>query len=333
MPADPTRILIIARDMVGDLVNTTGAVLRVRERFPDAHIVLEGGPASQSLFPGCEVWIRERHRGALGKLARIRQYHAGRFDLGLIFDDSREKIRLASFGGVRRVVGVARSKSDLLSAQPKEESLQKSGMPKPLVIPFDPKGHDLFDSLRAVLDAIGAETDVAPSLPIEEKHRTRALGLMERPLIGLHVGASDLAKQWPEDQWISLASALGDRAVILAGPGEEELRTRIAVASGRASLPTLDLLDYAAVVERMEVIVTGDTASAHLAGAVGTRAVVLYGPTDPAQFHPWGSNWKSLRQDLGCEHYGGGCAFKVGGRCTQKCMAEIHVREVLQALE
>lgn len=145
-----------------------------------------------------------------------------------------------------------------------------------------------------------------------------------------HVTASDIAKEWPEDRWLELAKRID--CVIAGGPGDETVVARIAQASGRQALPALPLLEYAATLQRTHTIVTGDTGPAHIGAAVGTRAIVLYGPTDPARFHPWGTNWVALRHPMGCDHYGTGCAFKEVGVCSQKCMRAISVDEALEAL-
>lgn len=312
------RILLIARDMVGDLVNTTGVVGWLTERFPKDRFVLEGGPMAAELFPHLETWTRERHPGAAGKLKRLLRYRGGRFDAALILDDSREKIRLAVLAGIPVVIGAARKPAPIGRAT---------------VLPFDPSGHDLFPTLSAVAEAFaGDPPNLAPILPIDDRHRARVSELIDEGTIVLHVGASDLAKRWPQPRWIELSRRIGRPAVVAAGPGEEHLRDVVAKASGLRALPTLSILDYAAVIERAGAIVTADTGPAHLAGATGTRAVVLYGPTDPRRFHPWGERWRALRHDLGCEHYGVGCQFKTDGVCSQRCMSGITVDEVIEAL-
>lgn len=312
------RILLIARDMVGDLVNTTGVVGWLTERFPEDRFVLEGGPVAAELFPHLETWTRERHPGAAGKLKRLLRYRGGKFDAALILDDSREKIRLAVLAGIPVVIGAARKHAPIGRAT---------------ILPFDPHGHDLFPTLSAVAEAFTGESpSLAPILPVGTPHRERARALVDEGTVVLHVGASDLAKRWPETRWIELGRRIGRPAVAASGPGEEGLRDAVAQASGLPTLPTLAILEYAAAIERAGAIVTADTGPAHLAGATGTPAVILYGPTDPKRFHPWGDRWQALRHDLGCEHYGVGCQFKIDGVCSQRCMSEITVDEVLGAL-
>jgi ADP-heptose:LPS heptosyltransferase len=302
--------------MVGDLVNTTGAIQRLREHFSGATFVIEGGAAVCELFPDMEVWVRKRHGGLRGKIARILAIRKGGFDRALVLDDSRDKIRTAVLAGIPNVIGVARDCTPIRGAK---------------ILAFDTNGHDLFDPLRSILRELGVEGDVAPHLPITKAHRDLACELVREAKMILHVGASDLAKSWPAENWVDLARALGDACVVVAGPGEEALRDTIAETAGVASLPTMKLLDYAAVIERAKAVVTADTSAAHIAGAVGTRSIVLYGPTRPSRFAPWQLS-TPLWHDLGCDHYGSGCALRKGGTCPHTCMAAITCEEVRTAL-
>ena len=311
------RILLLVRDMVGDLVNTTGAVRRLRDHLPEATFVIEGGAAACELFPDMEVWVRKRHGGLRGKIARVLAIRKRRFDRALILDDSRDKIRIAVLAGIPQVIGVARNRAPIRGAK---------------ILAFDANGHDLFDPLRSILRDLGVEGDVAPHLPISQSHRDRAYELMAEGKVILHVGSSDLAKSWPTRHWVELAQAPGDACVVAAGPGEEALRDTIAERAGVASLPTMKLLDYAAVIERARAVVTADTSAAHIAGAVGTRSIVLYGPTRPSRFAPWQLS-TPLWHDLGCDHYGSGCAHRQEGKCPQTCMKSVTVDEVRIALK
>lgn len=301
--------------MVGDLVNTTGAVLRVRETFPDATFVLEGGSAATQLFPDVEVWVRERGGGLANRAKRILRYRAGGFDQAIALDDSRTAIRSACQAGIPKVIGASRKPFSHRRAT---------------VVTEFPGAHDLFDPLRAVLRAIGANDDVAPSLPLTAGHRALA-GEHPTKKFVFHVGASDRAKSWPEDRWIELARIFRDDCIVGAGPGEEGVRDRVAAAAGVAVLPTLGLLEYAAILERAPLVVSADTSVPHLAAAVGTRSIVLYGPTDPARFHPWHLS-TPLWHNLGCEHYGVGCRFR-SGECSQMCMRSITAQEVAEAIK
>ncbi|MCC7436092.1 MAG: glycosyltransferase family 9 protein [Methanoregulaceae archaeon] len=311
------RVLLIARDMVGDLVNTTGAVSCLLEAFPNADFDLECGRAGAILFEGMSprlrVIPRDRHGGFAGRLRRVMAYREGRYDCALILDPSRTRIRLAAWAGIPRVVGPVRRPGPIRHAELIDVSAGK---------------HDLFPSLEGVLRAVGVEPSIAPRIPIQEDHRKWAEDAAGSARVGLFIGASDLAKRWP--RWHELTP--GNAWIAMCGPGEESLLEGL-------QMPKLprppNLLALAAVLERLDVLVTADTGPAHLAAAVGTPCVVLYGPTNPERYHPWPTNppHELLRHPSPCEHYGTGCAFKEAGVCSQRCISANTPDEVLAAIE
>ena len=116
------------------------------------------------------------------------------------------------------------------------------------------------------------------------------------PLIGCIVGASVANKAWPPERWVeclrNLASA-GVRPVLLGAKNESESANIIAQGAGEAIAANLvgqtNLLELASVLAKCAVVIGPDSGPTHLAVAVGTPVVGLYGVTDPAKTGPtWG---------------------------------------------
>jgi len=109
----------------------------------------------------------------------------------------------------------------------------------------------------------------------------------------IHPGASSPARQWPVERFAAVARAERNRGhdVVITGTGgESELARRLAQAAGLPARAVLagetDLLDLARTVADAGRIVCGDTGVAHLAFALNTPSVVLFGPTSPAHWGP-----------------------------------------------
>lgn len=107
----------------------------------------------------------------------------------------------------------------------------------------------------------------------------------------IHPGAASPARRWPADRWAAVARAevdAGRRVAVSAGPGELGLAAEIAgrAGLGEDSIIAGDLLTMAATVAAARVVASGDTGVAHLATALGTPSVVLFGPVSPAQWGP-----------------------------------------------
>ena len=114
---------------------------------------------------------------------------------------------------------------------------------------------------------------------------------IERPIL-FHPGGGWSSKLWPAELYGELASRLARRRIptlVCWGPGEEALAHRVVIASGGAAIASFpaSLLELAALAQRARAIVAADTGPLHLACAVGTPAVALFGPTDPARNGPW----------------------------------------------
>jgi ADP-heptose:LPS heptosyltransferase len=109
----------------------------------------------------------------------------------------------------------------------------------------------------------------------------------------LHPGAASRARRWPEGRWVALAQAevTEGRGVVLTGSSAEaDLARRIAADAGLPREAVLagrtDVLGLAAAVAGAERVVCGDTGVAHLATALGTPSVVLFGPVAPTRWGP-----------------------------------------------
>jgi ADP-heptose:LPS heptosyltransferase len=101
----------------------------------------------------------------------------------------------------------------------------------------------------------------------------------------VHPGASAPARRWPAERWAAVARAAPGPVIITAGPGEEALAHEVA-RRGEAAVFAGDLRDLATLVAGAARVLSADTGIAHLATALGTPSVVLYGPTSPARWGP-----------------------------------------------
>ena len=104
-------------------------------------------------------------------------------------------------------------------------------------------------------------------------------------------GAGRLEKLWPLERFRDIAKRYGARAVVVWGPGELDL----AHAIGGSMAPATNLRELAFVLKHASVVVGGDTGPLHLAEALGTRVVGLYGPTDPRRNGPYGQLSRTIR--------------------------------------
>lgn len=144
-------------------------------------------------------------------------------------------------------------------------------------------------------------SELRPDLefPVLEEDRAEVDGLLDelpaphRPLIGVHAGATAPARRWPAEHFAAAADGLarrfGAQIVLTGGTGDapvvQEVAERMEIdalnLAGRTSLGGL-----AALIERMDLFVSNDTGPAHLACAVDTLSITIFGPVDPRRWAP-----------------------------------------------
>jgi heptosyltransferase-2 len=160
----------------------------------------------------------------------------------------------------------------------------------------------------------------------------------EAPLVALIPGAAHATKRWPVRHWRRLASDLvrrGCSVTVVGSSGDRILAAEIATSAGRKAASAagdLDLQASGALLRRARAVVSGDTGPMHLATAVGTSVVALFGPTvEQFGFFPYRARAAVLERPLPCRP----CSSKGSPHCPlghHHCMEEIVPDEVLSCL-
>ena len=312
--------LVVFRGLyLGDLVAATGALRALRYGYPWAEITLVSLPWAKALaphlphvdrllfYPGAPGLDGGEDKGNLEEfLARMQ---AEKFALAVnMHGRGPISTRLVARFGARRVAGFANQETPALEVE----------------VPWDAEAHESCKLLLLALLAGGAPMDPEPELGIrtEDDERARALlpaHLRRRPLALVHPGASVPEKCWPEESFRWAAEGLSRRGYAVAvtgGMGERELTYRVSEkAAGSLNLGgKTDLSTLIALVGRASVVVSNDTGPAHLAYALRTPSVTLFGPTTDVE--RWGPLNRRLHTVL--------CG---------KPISDISVEEVLQSAE
>ena len=314
LPAQP-RILLIRPDHIGDLLFATPAIGALREALPEAHLVCLAGPWGQAVLQGnphldeivvCEFpgfarqpktsWLAPYH--TLWHWAR--QLQPARFDLALVLRfDHWWGALLAYLAGIPLRVGYDTAEcrpfltEALTYSNPRHEVLQNLTLVQHTLSRFRPGARTAA--------AVGPRS--APlEFPVQEKERQwidRYLaehGVSPgQDLIAIHPGSGAAVKLWRSEAWSQVADGLSERwpvhVVITGSRGELDLAWSVyahlnAEATVAAGATTLGQL--AALFQRCRLVMGTDCGPLHLAVAVGTPTVHLYGPVDAHKFGPWG---------------------------------------------
>lgn len=307
---DPKRILLLRLERIGDLLMAAPAIADARAAAPDAEIDLVVGSwnadVARSLRGVTRVivadaaWLARGHAGStVPALARIAtRWRKRKYDLAINFEPDIRSNLLVALSGARWTVGYSSAGGGPLLDE---------------AIDYRPTEHTIDNARRLVSTAFGRATSAAHGtlLDVPAPIRDRADSILHGrawPLIAVHVPGGRRVKQWDPDRFAAVAMSLaGDRGatIVLTGTADDKAlvdRVRLAVPTDRVVDLTnvSDLLTVAAVLQRCELMITGDTGPMHLAAAVGTPIVAVFGPSDPRRYAPRGARDRVVRVDLPC---------------------------------
>jgi len=296
----PRRVLVSRLRQIGDAILSLPVVDALHMRFPEARIdyLAEEGPAQAAVgHPAIDAVhvMPARVRGLLPAPWRVLSaLRAANYDWVIdLYGNPRSAILAAWTGAPIRVGPTRRGRRHLYS-----HHIPVVREPLPAV------AHHLL-----ALQALGVDPGppTSPRLYLSEVEERAGRDLLaERiagatgnaaaaglPRIGLHVGNRWPAKRWPEERFAALLRVLsrsGCHPIVLAGPGEEELAKRVAMAgptAGIAVIAGLPLRLYWGVVAALDVLVTNDGSPLHAGPALGVPTVGILGPTVPEIWFPY----------------------------------------------
>jgi len=298
------RALLVRLSSIGDVVHTLPALAALHRHGWEADWLVE--PPSRVLLDlnpllGLVLAAPSRkHFGWRKALATLRAARSRRYDAALDFQGLWKSATWARLSGARRVIGwEGASRREPSSGLLIGERVARAG------------GGHVIDKNLALLHPLGIEAVGRREfpLPLSAEAVARvdaglaALGGGEIAL--LNPGGGWASKLWAAERYGELAKglrALGLLPLVSWGPGEEALADRVVAASeGTAvrSFPTT-LLDYVEIARRARLVVAADTGPLHLACAVGTPVVALFGPTDPARNGPFSPEDVVIRRTPPC---------------------------------
>lgn len=323
----PRRILVIRLDLIGDLVLSLTVVRALKRTYPAAEIDLLALPASAkvaSYDPNLSeiitydpnIWRRPK---ALFQLKNWREasvlrqkLNARHYDLAVSVYANWAAI-LAVLSGARRRVGYAPEGYPGFMT----DSLP-GGIPDRWRhwAPLDNK-HEV-DYCLALAQAAGATltpADRIPRLYVDEKTREEVEQLLLRaglqphkPLIVCHINSNNgQSKRWPIPYWATLIDRLirqeGAQVVLTGAPGDmpqidqvtSRMHERAINLAGKTSLTQL-----AALLQRADLLISGDSGPLHMGVACATPIIGIYGPTNPSLGGPVSPDATVLRSGIWC---------------------------------
>lgn len=302
------KILVFSFSFIGDAVLSTAIIQPLRRHFPNSHITYLVGPLAVNLLsndPQLNAVLvydnRGEHQGFYGRLKLIKSLRSQQFDIVVNLRDSfiARCIKADHWGLVRgnrnrhavtRYLDVLNNYGvDITSAHPH------------LQLTVD----ELTEAHRLLTEA-GVDSD--------------------KLIIGVHPGGNWQYKLWSAKKYAELGDHLTEKynttILLFAGPNERKLQSEVAemMNSQPIIIELDDLREVAALIASCNIYIGNDTGPMHIASAVGTPVIALFGSTNHIRSGPYGDQHKVIQSglDLGCNpcHPGrhpGGCG---AGSCV-----------------
>lgn len=306
------KIVVRGTNWIGDAVMTIPALRSLRAVFPDAEISLLTRSWADGVFRDADFIDRILSFDPSG--SRRRDLRAERrllksegFDAGILFTNSFASALALGFGKVGRRFGYSTEGRKFLLTDPIEVPSWKN------------ERHEVNYYLNLVAAAVGrlgreaptSEPDIA--LPVSSARRESAMSMLQTagarsgaPVVVMGAGsANSTAKRWPAESYAALndllQSEIGANVVLLGSADERIVSERV---SGTAAMPPIDLsgktslAEAVAILSVADLMISNDMGLAHVARAVGTETVVIFGPTDDRTTRPIGS--EIIRKSFEC---------------------------------
>jgi heptosyltransferase-1 len=323
--------LLVRLGSLGDIVHALPAASALRDAFPQARIDWLVEPKWRRILEGNRDVndIVTLDRGALSTIwSTVKTLRAKNYTTAIDFQGLYKSALMPFAARVPRRIGF-------------RESYAREGFAAKLYTDtHNPVGAHKVDHNLTLARAAGASVTTSPRFPLsitDQDREAAARELTQRNITDyfvLNPGGGWKSKLWPPEKYGELSAALAAqhprwRPVVTYGPGEDAMAEEVVRCAGppaKAAAIPLALGPLLAVLQQAKFVVSADTGPLHLASALATPCVGLYGPTDPAR------NGAYSRDDINVRNLRGTATTYDRGATYSDSMLSITVAQVLEAV-
>jgi heptosyltransferase-2 len=333
------RILIRSTNWIGDAVMTTPAVRAIRRNFPKAYISMLAKPWVAPVFAHSphvdEIVVFDvngRHKGLVGPIRLARDLRSYRFDAAILLQNAIEAALIAFLAGIPTRIGFDTDARRLLlthsvRCNPAIKSIHQTGYYLKIL-----EGAGLAVGTQTLELSLG-KADRQGAGRILEAH-----GIMsDRRVVGLNPSATfGPAKQWFPARYAALADrlsrSLNAAIMIFGGPSDRDLGRRI---TRMMQTPAIDLSgrtrlgEAMALIDRCDAFITNDSGLMHVAAALNTPLVAIFGSTNSTTTSPYSPTSRIVRVPIDCSP----CMQPVCPLGHMNCMKRVTVEMVCNVVE
>ena len=326
------NILIVRLGSLGDIIHAIPAAAAIRRAYPEATIdwlVDVRHDDLLELVPSIDSRVAVNTSGVGAIVEAVRHLRRRNYDIAIDLQGLLKSAVLARLSGATRVVGF-----------PAPLLRERAARLFYTEVQGDPTARHVIDKNLSILQAVGIRVPDVEFPLVDRKPeivtavRTRlGIGSVDRFAI-INPSAAWPNKRWPPVYYAEVARGLAKRyrmrSIVLWGPGEEGIAQNVVSASdGTAAVsPATTIADLVSLTKAAALMISGDTGPLHVAGAVGTPLIGMFGPTDPKRNGPWADDDLTVSRFHTCV-----CHYQRRCRIAGWCLLDISPREVMELVE
>ena len=327
------KILIIKLDAIGDVLRTTSILKPLKKKFPDSYIEWCTRQNAKELFKN-NFLVDEVITIEDDALLRIK---AESYDMVINLDTSKISSAIAAFTDAKEKIGFVLNKMGYVepTSPASKVWLEMSAFDQYKKANKKSNQQLMYEILELALPVeipMIQVSDTEKEKILRKKFLTKINS--KKPVIGLNVGIGTKwpSKGWPLERWEELITRLGNNEfnlLLLGGPEEVETFHKLEKKFDYVINTGLDnsLLEFAAIVELCDLVITADTLALHIATALEKKIIALFGPTSIHEIELYGKGIKLCSSEE--------CKCYYRKYCTEdvSCMEKISVDTVIDAIE
>lgn len=334
--SDVRKVLLVRLRSIGDTVLATPSLFALKRFLPHVtvDILVEDWVAPLlNNHPHLEKVIVLERGGFMTRARVARELRAANYDVVYNLHGGTTATFLTRATGARHRVGF----ESYQYAQ-----LHNHQAPSPLLLWEQQKAHSVEQQLALlgwtgvpVTDRPRTQLGISPTARETVNELLTEAGLSDQKIALIHPAAAFATKQWAVENFARVAEFLSERGfapVAIAAPNEKELLEKLrAEASVEIATFDLSLPEVTALAAQSQLFVGNDSGIAHIAAAVGTPAVVIFGSSNIAHWRPWNSApAEVVFEEMPCQPCHGYCCEKFE---QPECILRVPVTRVIAAVE
>lgn len=336
------KIVVRGTNWVGDAVMTIPALRQLRRLFPDSKITLHTRSWAQGIFQDADfidaiLPFEPEKFGFKTVFEQAKMLRKSRFDLAIVFPNSFQSALITKLGKTARQVGYATDKRSFLLSD---------ALPVPA---WKNERHEIFYYLNVVAEiekrffgeTKAWENEPQFDLTVSEERKIAARKILSENAVDLSKktvafaagSTNSRAKRWHAESYAELndkiQSAENANVILIGSPEETDVSLEVTekskikpiILTGKTTLA-----EATAILSVCDLLVSNDTGPAHVSAALGTKTLVIFGPTNPKTTQPWNS--QIIYKNVECSP----CMLR-DCPIDHRCMTRISSEEVFQIVK